>query len=197
MLTHLRRSLVFTVVLLVLCAVIYPLAGLAMSQGLFAHQADGSIGANGSTLIGQPWNNGTSVNPMWFNGRPDADDPLYVNGTYGESGAANLGPHSEDLVTTVEGLVAEWHAVGVDPTEDLVTSSGSGVDPDLTPEDALVQIPMVARARHLPVSALTQLVEQDTVGAQFGFLGAPHVVVLSLNEALARLVSVDHGVTPT
>jgi K+-transporting ATPase ATPase C chain len=197
MLAHLRRSLVLTAVMLVLTAVIYPLAGLAVSQGLFAHQADGSIGANGSSLIGQPWNNGTSINPMWFNGRPDADDPLVVNGVSGESGSASLGPHSLQLVKAVQTLIAEWHAVGVDPTEDLVTTSGSGLDPDIAPEDALVQIPMVARVRDLPVAELTQLVHEQTHGAQFGFLGAPYVVVLSLNEALARLVLAEHGDRPT
>jgi potassium-transporting ATPase KdpC subunit len=197
MLAHLRRSLVLTVALLILCAVIYPLAGLAVSQGLFAHQADGSIGSNGSSLIGQPWNNGTSINPMWFNGRPDADNPFGLNGARGESGAASLGPRSEILVQSVRSLIAEWHAVGVDPTEDLVTTSGSGLDPDLAPADATVQIAMVARARHLSVAALTHLVHDETVGPEFGFLGASYVNVQTLNEALAVLVVNDHGVGPT
>lgn len=197
MLAHLRRSLIITVVLLVLTAVVYPLAGLAVSQLAFKHQADGSIGANGSSLIGQPWNNGKGIDPDWFNGRPDADNPLELNGTAGESGAANLGPRSEVLVTDVAALVAEWRAVGVTPTADLVTTSGSGLDPDIAPADARVQIDMVARARHLSVGAVSALVTSQVHDAQWGFLGEPYVNVLSLNEALARLVTADHGVGPT
>jgi K+-transporting ATPase ATPase C chain len=134
---------------------------------------------------------------MWFNGRPDADNPLSLNGTSGESAAANYGPRSEVLVKIVQTLIAEWHAVGVTPTEDLVTTSGSGLDPDISPIDARVQITMVATARHLPVSAVTDLVRSQVHGAQWGFLGAPYVNLLSLNEALARLVTTDHGVGPT
>ena len=187
--THLYRSVVLTVCLLVICGVGYNAAGWALSQGLFKAHANGSITANGSTLIGQPWNNGTSINPMWFNGRPDPDNPLYLNGTAGASGAANLGPKSAKLVGTVQGLIAEWHKVGVNPTPDLVTSSGSGLDPDISPVDAQVQIAMVASARHLPVAALTRLVAQQTHGAQWGFLGSPYINVLQLNEALAAFAA--------
>jgi potassium-transporting ATPase KdpC subunit len=191
--THLYRAVILTVVLLVICGVGYNAAGWALSQVLFHHQANGSITANGSTLIGQPWNDQTSVNPRWFNGRPDADNPLELElpghaPVAGSSGAANLGPKSLKLVAAVKVLIAEWHRVGVDPTPDLVTTSASGLDPDISPLDAMVQVPMLHRTyRYLSVSTLTQLVRSHTVGPQLGFLGSSYVNVLELNEALAAL----------
>jgi K+-transporting ATPase ATPase C chain len=129
---------------------------------------------------------------MWFNGRPDADNPLELCRpgsacTSGSSGAANLGPKSKVLVSDVQTLVAEWRRLGVDPTPDLVTTSASGLDPDISQLDALVQIPMVAKARHLSPATLRALVIAHTVGFQLGFLGSPYVNVLQLNEALAAL----------
>jgi potassium-transporting ATPase KdpC subunit len=187
MTTHLYRSVVLTIVLLVVCGVGYNAAGWALSQAAFHGQANGSITANGSTLIGQPWNDQTSIDPRWFNGRPDADNPLELNGTPGSSGASNLGPKSKVLVTDVRSLIAEWRKVGVDPTPDLVTTSASGLDPDISPLDAMVQVTMVAKARHLSVAVLRQLVRAHTVGPQLGFLGSSYVNVLQLNEALAEL----------
>ena len=205
----LLRSVVLTAVLFVICGVGYPIAGWALSQAAFHSQANGSITKNGSTLIGQQWGIATydasttsctvSINPMWFNGRPDADDPLGVqysakNGTCpvvsGESTQADLGPHSKVLVADVAALVAAWKAVGVtNPTPDLVTTSGSQLDPDLTAQDALVEVPMVAKARGVAPSVLRTLISKATVGPQLGFLGSPYVNVLALNEALAALSS--------
>jgi potassium-transporting ATPase KdpC subunit len=192
---HLTRSLLLLVVLFAICGVLYPLAGWAVSQAAFHGQANGSITKNGSTLIGQPWSNLTStrpaIDPRWFQGRPDADNPLglqYPGGemTPGESGSANLGPRSKVLVDDVAEMVVLWRRAGVDhPTPDLVTTSASGLDPDITQDDALVQVPMVARARHLARSVLRALIATQVVGAQLGFLGAPYVNVLQLNEALA------------
>ncbi len=185
--TAIYRSFVLTAIMLVIVGAAYPLAGWAFAQATFTHQADGSLGSNGSSLIGQPWNSGTSINPQWFNGRPDADNPLSVNGVAGESSAANLGPRSEVLVTSVRALIKEWRAVGVSPTPDLVTTSGSGIDPDISPLDARVQVPMVSKARHIPAARLYQLIAQQTRGPQWGFLGSSYVNVLSLNEALSTL----------
>ncbi len=183
------RSLVLTAIMLGLLGVIYPLAGWALSQSAFHAQANGSVGPNGSSLIGQPWNNGTSINPKWFNGRPDADNPLIVNGTSGESGAASLGPRSAALVAAVRALRAEWLAVGVKPTIDLVTTSGSGIDPDISVLDARVQIPMIEKSRHLSAASLRALIARETHPAQFGFLGSSYINVLALNEGLAQLVA--------
>jgi len=84
-------------------------------------------------------------------------------------------------------LVAYWKARGVSPTPDLVTTSGSGLDPNITPQDAVAEIPMVARATGIPPARLRALIDQNTQGRPLGFLGSPFVNVLQLNEALARL----------
>ena len=190
MLTHLRQSVVFAVVCVAIFGLGYGLLGVGVSQALFPHQANGSITARGSTLIGQNWNGYSTtkiLNPQWFHGRPDADDPLMANARRGISASANLGPRSKVLVTEVRALVKAWHAVGVTPTADLVTSSGSGLDPDITPADAIVQIPMVSRATGVPAARLRTLIAGQTHGRELGFLGSPSIVVLQLNEALAEL----------
>jgi potassium-transporting ATPase KdpC subunit len=199
MLVHLRRSLTMAVLCLVFFGFVYAFAGTGVAQVLFKHQANGSITANGSTLIGQNWSS-----PKWFHGRPDAtgpyapnpkatppvgggDNPLVANGNSGSSGASNLGPRSKVLLTNTQALVAYWHKLGVNPTPDLVTTSGSGYDPDITAADALVQIPMVSKATGIAPSALQALIARETNGAELGFLGSSYVNVLQLNEALANL----------
>jgi K+-transporting ATPase ATPase C chain len=184
---------------LVFFGFVYALAGTGVAQLFFRNQADGSITANGSTLIGQNWSS-----PKWFHGRPDdtgpyaanpkakpavpgGDNPLVANGNSGESGGSNLGPRSKVLLTNTQALVAYWHGLGVNPTPDLVTTSGSGYDPDITPADALVQIPMVTKATGIAPSALRSLIARETNSAQLGFLGSSFINVLQLNEALAHL----------
>jgi K+-transporting ATPase c subunit len=115
------------------------------------------------------------------------DNPLVANGVSGESGATNLGPRSKVLLKDTKQLVAYWHSLGVDPTSDLVTTSGSGLDPDITPADAAVQVPMVSTATGIAPSALRALVQKETHGAELGFLGSSYIDVLQLNEALAKL----------
>ena len=211
MLTQLRRSAVMVIICLVLFGLVYPLVGVGLSQLFFKHQADGSITANGSTLIGQNWAltkcPGHLPGSCVFQGRPDAlgpysdvgkykgdnpaehpgDDPLVANGVAGESGATNLGPRSQVLVDDTKILIAYWHSRGVQPTSDLVTTSGSGVDPDITPSDAIAEIPMVSRATGIAPARLKSLISQQTQGMQLGFLGSPYVNVLQLNEALHTL----------
>ena len=206
MLVHLRRSVILAIVALV-ATFIYAFAGTGVAQLFFQHQADGSLTANGSTLIGQNWSDtkcpGHPLGSCVFQGRPDdlgpyssaktspaehpGDDPLVANGQPGESGATNLGPRSKELETYTKELVAYWHARGVNPTPDLVTTSGSGYDPDISQQDALVQIPMVAKATGLSDSVLTHLISQQTQGAELGFMGTSYIDVLQLNEALVKL----------
>jgi K+-transporting ATPase ATPase C chain len=196
MLTHLRRAVVFALVMIVVTFV-YALAGTGISQALFGHQANGSITSAGSTLIGQNWSSS-----KFFHGRPDdagpyaanpkehvsgGDNPLVANGVSGESSATNLGPRSKVLVADTKALVAYWHARGVNPTPDLVTTSGSGYDPDISPQDAIVQIPMVSQATGIGASRLRALIAQETNGPELGFLGSSYIDVLQLNEALAKL----------
>jgi len=190
MLTHLRQSLILAAISLVLFGLVYGFLGTGVAQLFFRGQADGSLTANGSALIGQNWNAYSTTkieNPQWFHGRPDADDPLVANGKAGESASSNLGPRSKVLLTDVHALVVAWHKVGVNPTNDLVTTSGSGLDPDITPADALAQIPMVSRATGISAARLRDLITAQTNGAELGFLGSQYIVVLDLNEALAKL----------
>jgi len=208
MLTYLRRSVISIVVITVFFGFVYAFVGTGVAQLLFRHQADGSITANGSTLIGQNWSDtvcpGHPLGSCVFQGRPDdlgpyaanpkstppaagGDNPLVANGVSGESAATNLGPRSKTLLEDTKALVAYWHARGVNPTPDLVTTSGSGLDPDITPQDALVQIPMVSNATGITPSALRALIAKETNGEELGFLGSSYINVLQLNEALAKL----------
>jgi K+-transporting ATPase ATPase C chain len=206
MLTHLRRSLILAI-LAIVGVFAFTLVSTGISQVLFRHQADGSLTAQGSTLVGQNWSatrcpghpNGSCV----FQGRPDdlgpyssaktspaehpGDDPLVSNGQAGESGATNLGPRSAELKSYTEQLVAYWHKRGVEPTPDLVTTSGSGIDPDISPHDAVAQIPMVSAATGISDARLRALIASQTRAEQLGFLGASTIDVLQLNEALAQL----------
>jgi potassium-transporting ATPase KdpC subunit len=203
MLLNLRRSLVFAVIALVITFA-YALLGTGVSQLFFKGAADGSITPSGSTLVGQNWAAtrcpGHPLGSCVFHGRPDdtgpyatsktqpgGDDPLEANGIAGESGATNLGPRSSVLLNNTKELVQYWHHLGVNPTADLVTTSGSGLDPDITPQDAIVQIPMVARATGVAPSVLRALINRETHSAEWGFLGSQYIVVLQLNEGLARL----------
>jgi K+-transporting ATPase ATPase C chain len=207
MLVNLRRSIVLGVVALALVFA-YAYLGIGLSQLLFTHRADGSITSYGSMLIGQNWADtpcpGHPLGSCVFHGRPDdtgpyaanpkakppvpgGDNPLVANGIPRESGGTNLGPRSTVLLDNTKELVSYWHRMGVDPTPDLVTTSGSGYDPDITPQDAIVQIPMVARATGISASALRSLIARETRGEELGFLGSSYINVLQLNEALARL----------
>jgi potassium-transporting ATPase KdpC subunit len=214
MLVNLRRSAILALICLAFFGFVYGFAGTGVAQLLFKHQADGSISANGSTLIGQNWANtkcpGHPTGSCVFHGRPDdtgpyaavvcppdatnctpsagGDNPLEANRVAGESGASNLGPRSKTLLSNTQQLVDYWKKLGIDdPTPDLVTTSGSGLDPDITPQDATVQIPMVSAATGISPSTLAALIKKETHDAELGFLGSRYIVVLQLNEALAKL----------
>src|SRR5580692_10234991 len=220
MLTQLRRSAVMVLICLVLFGIAYPLLGDGLSKAFFNGQANGSITANGSNLIGQDWSQtkcpGHLAGSCVIQGRADAlgpcsdlgdpkgcpspkpstgcnptghpgDNPLVANGTAGGSGATNLGPRSQELVDYTQILIRYWQARGVSPTSDLVTTSGSGLDPDITPQDAQAEIPMVSRTTGISAATLQHLLSQQTNGMELGFLGSPYVNVLQLNEALANL----------
>ncbi len=214
MLVYLRRSVILVIIVTVFFGFVYAFVGTGVAQVLFKHQADGSITANGSPLIGQNWSQakcpGHPLGSCVFQGRPDAlgpyagslkpvagggDNPLQANNipgktgvlNPGESSATNLGPRSKTLLQNPQTLVAYWKARGVNPTPDLVTTSGSGIDPDISQQDALVQIPMVSKATGLSAAVLRHLIISQTQGAQLGFMGASYIDVLQLNEALAKL----------
>jgi K+-transporting ATPase ATPase C chain len=213
MLIHIRRAVVLSLAALVLTFA-YTYLSTGVDQVLFKHQANGSITANGSTLIGQNWSQtkcpGHPLGSCVFQGRPDAlgpyagslspaagggDNPLEANNipgkpnvlNSGESGATNLGPRSKVLLSNSQALVAYWHSRGVKPTPDLVTTSGSGNDPDITAADAIAEIPMVSRATGITPARLRALIAKENNSAQFGFLGSSYINVLQLNEALVKL----------
>ena len=172
---HLRQAFGATIFFFVLLGLLYPLAETGIGQAFFNQNANGSLTANGSTLIGQQWKG-----PQWFQGRPDSDDPM-------ATGGSNLGPRSKELVTNVKAQVARLKKEGIAPTQDLITTSGSGVDPDISPADAYAQVNAVAHARGLPAAVVRKLVASQVRPPQFGFLGSSYVNVLALNESLAVL----------
>jgi K+-transporting ATPase ATPase C chain len=180
-------SLRLAVVTFVLCGLAYPLAVTAMAQTLLPEQANGSLikGASGaqplgSRLIGQKFEG-----PTWFHGRPSSIDYKAES-----SGASNLGPTSQALAdriaTDVKNVRSENPTVGNDALPvDLLTTSGSGLDPDITPASAHLQGPRVARARHLPLASVTQLIALHTRPRALGLFGERRVNVLELNMAIA------------
>jgi K+-transporting ATPase ATPase C chain len=177
------------VVFTVLTGLLYPLAITGLAQVLFPRQAQGSLigrdgHVEGSTLIGQPFDD-----PKYFWGRPSATSPFSYNAA--SSSGSNLGPTSKALRDTVAGRIAALRAADPQATGpvpvDLVTASGSGLDPDISPAAADYQVRRVARARGLSEQAVRQLVGQTTAGREFGILGEPRVNVLELNLRLDGL----------
>ena len=169
--------------------VFYPLVVAGIAQIAFPHQANGSLMVQngqtiGSELIGQPFDD-----PRYFWGRPSATSPFPYNGA--ASSGSNLGPDNPALLEAVKARIEALKAA--DPENplpvpvDLVTASGSGLDPNISVSAALYQVSRVARARGLSEQALRDLVNQYTDARQFGILGEQRVKVLELNLALDRL----------
>ena len=184
---HLKRSLVLSVLFMAVLGLAYPLAGTGLSQLVFPHQANGSVvrydgRIAGSSLIGQHWQG-----PRWFQGRPDQSLLTNKPGQVIVSGTQQWGPRSKALEKFVAAQARRLRQEGIKPTVDLVTNSGSLVDPDISPADAYAQVPAVARADHMSEGALDRLVRSHTVSRQLGFLGAPYVDVLQLDIGLAKL----------
>ncbi|GAA5017058.1 potassium-transporting ATPase subunit C [Actinopolymorpha pittospori] len=175
MLLNLRRAIIVSLIFFVLLGLAYPLLVTGIGQAFLGDKANGSLTEHGSTLIGQEWSG-----PQWFHGRADGFDPT-------ATGGSNLGPRSKELLGTYKERIAALEKQGTTPTQDLVSASGSGVDPDISPDAAYAQAATVAKARGLSVGQVRALIASHVSGPQFGFLGAPHINVLQLNEALAEL----------
>jgi K+-transporting ATPase ATPase C chain len=194
MLVHLRRAVVLSLVFLAVCGLGYGLVGTGLSQVFLKHQADGSLTSDGSTLIAQDWAP-SSGPPMWFQGRPDgtvitcAPDPSCAKhpGEVFVSGTEQLGPRSKALEESVRHVAATLRSEGIVPTNDLVTTSGSLVDPDISPADAYAQVAVISRDRHLDSADVRRLAASKVHSPELGFLGAQYVDVLELNLALSRL----------
>jgi len=184
----LRPALALFALLTVLTGGVYPLLVTAVAQAAFPRQANGSLIERdgkvvGSALIGQPFED-----PRYFWGRPSATTPAY-NGA--ASSGSNLGPLNPALLDAVRGRIEALRAADPETTApapiDLVTASGSGLDPHLSPAAARYQVHRVAARRGLPDAALERLVQQHTEGRLLGVLGEPMVNVLELNLALDDL----------
>ena len=192
-----RALLVFTV----LCGIIYPAVMVGVAQVAFKNQANGSLVSYngkvvGSSLLCQEFTDAKgNPLPQYFQPRPSAASNPNSKTDYGcdpnYSGAANLGPNNPTLTKTIQQLqqqIAAFDHVKVSQIPpDAVTSSGSGLDPDISPAYAAIQVDRVAAARQLPASEVQALVSEYTQGRNIGFLGEPRVDVLNLNIALDEL----------
>jgi potassium-transporting ATPase KdpC subunit len=200
MLKEIRPAILILVLLTAITGLAYPLAMTAIAGVVFPKQAQGSLIERdgkvvGSALIGQEFKD-----DKYFHGRPSATtapDPADATKTVpapynaANSGGSNLGPTSKALADRVKEDVEKLKAEnpqGAVPV-DLVTTSASGLDPDISPEAALFQVPRVAKARNMPEDSLRQLVAENTAGRLAGLLGEPRVNVLALNLALDRAAS--------
>ena len=197
MLREIRPAIVVLLALTVITGLIYPLAITGIAK-IMPYQAQGSLIERdgkviGSALIGQDF-----TSDKYFHGRPSAttapdpnDSTKSVPAPYNaaNSGGSNLGPSNKALIDRVKGDLAKLQKEnpGTPVPIDLVTTSASGLDPEISPAAALFQVPRVAKARNVPEERVRQLVEANTEGRLFGLLGEPRVNVLKLNIALDHL----------
>jgi len=187
MIKHLKPAVILFSILTVLTGVIYPAIVTGLAQLFFPDQANGSLIANnggkmvGSNLIGQPFSD-----PGHFWGRPSATGPFAYNAA--ASSGSNLGPNNPALLDAVKARIAALQAA--DPENknpipvDLLTASGSGLDPHISPASAEYQINRVAKARQIPVEKIRAVVADNTESRQWAVLGEPRINVLALNLAL-------------
>jgi K+-transporting ATPase ATPase C chain len=182
----LRPAISLLLVMMLITGVIYPAAVTLLAQLLFHDTANGSVisrngHAMGSHLIGQPFED-----PKYFWGRPSATAPFANNPS--ASGASNLGPNNSALTDAVKQRIDALHVADSENKApvpvDLVTASGSGVDPHISPAAAQYQIARVARARGIPEADVAKMISSATESRQFGLLGEPRVNVLELNLRL-------------
>jgi K+-transporting ATPase ATPase C chain len=182
----LRQSLVMLLAMTVLTGVIYPLLVTGAAQLLFHDAANGSVIERGGKQLGSALIGQAFADPKYFWSRPSATSPFADNSA--SSGASNLGPTNTALTDAVKQRIDALQAADPDNKApvpvDLVTASGSGLDPHISPAAANYQLARVARARGLSPARVTEFVDQATEGRQFGVLGEPRVNVLKLNLAL-------------
>lgn len=185
---QLLPALRMLLVLTVLTGVVYPLAVTGVAQLVFPHQAGGSLLYDGDRVVGSELIGQSFSRPEYFWGRLSATGPVPYQAA--ASTGSNYGPLNPQLSSAAEQRLADLRASGLTDVPipvDLVTSSGSGLDPHISPAAAACQIGRVSRARRLPEETVRQLVLAHTQGRQFGLLGESRVHVLSLNLALDKL----------
>ena len=186
MLQFIRPSLAMMLLFTILTGLIYPFAILGIGQAAFPAAANGNLVSRngvvvGSALIGQPF-----ADPRYFWPRPSAAGDGY---DAANSSGSNLGPTSQKLMDRIGETIASLRATGIEGPlpGDAATASGSGLDPDISPDYALLQAARVAEARSMPVETIKELVAANTEGPMLGFMGESRVNVLKLNLALDAL----------
>jgi len=198
MLKEVRPAIIMVILLTLITGLVYPLAMTGIAGVIFPYQAQGSLIEKdgkvvGSALIGQIF-----TNDKYFHGRPSAtnapdpkDPTKTVDAPYNATNSmgSNLGPTNKALIDRIKGQVEELKKenASVSVPMDMVTTSGSGLDPHISPEAAYFQVPRVAKARGLPEAKVRELVAQSIEGRFLGVLGEPRVNVLKLNMALDAL----------
>jgi K+-transporting ATPase ATPase C chain len=199
MLKEIRPAIVLIIGLTVITGLVYPLAMTGLAQVIFPHQSNGSLVERNGAIIGSSLIGQSFTSDRYFHGRPSATtgpDPSDATKTTAvpynaaNSMGSNLGPTSKALADRVQGdfAILKKENPGSPVPIDLVTTSGSGLDPDISPEAALFQVPRVAKARQLPKDQVQQLVADNVHGRLLGIIGEPHINVLALNLALDAAV---------
>ncbi|MBV8074191.1 MAG: potassium-transporting ATPase subunit KdpC [Candidatus Eremiobacteraeota bacterium] len=185
-LSHLVPAVLFTLVSVIGLGIVYPVVIWLIGMLVFPYQANGSLIKDGDKIVGSVLVGQTFKKPKYFHGRPsaagkDGYDPTNTGGT-------NLGPTSKKLIDSIAAAVAALKKENPDATgpipSELVTSSASGIDPDITPEGAYYQIPRVSKARGISQDAVRALVDAHARGRMLGILGEPRVNVVELNRSL-------------
>src|SRR6202167_3279654 len=198
MLREIRPAIIILLALTLITGLAYPLAMTGIAQAIFPSQAQGSLIERDGTVVGSEFIGQQFTADKYFHGRPSAttapdpnDSTKTVPAPYNaaNSGGSNLGPSNKALIDRVQGdidtLKKENPSASI--PIDLVTTSASGLDPDISPEAALFQVPRIAKVRNLPEDRVRQLVADHTEGRLLGFLGEPRVYVLQLNIALEHM----------
>jgi K+-transporting ATPase ATPase C chain len=200
MLREIRPAILVLVALTLITGLAYPLAMTGIAQIIFPSQANGSMIERNGTVVGSALIGQDFESDKYFHGRPSAttapdpkDSTKTIAAPYNavNSGASNLGPSNKALIDRVQGDIDKLKKENPSAPVpiDMVTTSASGLDPEISPEAAQFQVPRIAKARNLPEDRLRKLVDDNTEGRLFGLLGEPRVNVLLLNLALDRLAA--------